>query len=1324
MKNLRVHYQINCELNEAKHDGTQIEDILQSDTVYYTHSHNDNVYILKSNYFYTIVIGKELEILSHKITVSNIENEEPVGIEYLSDDDIFYCAYNSGDLIKINAQVPSNQELVAHIDDGLRCITLSPDQEILTAVTNGGSVITMMSNLQVITQIDLNSSDFGEKQFITAGWGHKETQFHGSEGKAAAKVKSTIIGKTENDSGLPSITWRADGTMFAVSFFNKTNNARQFKVFNRGGTLQYTSELTDGLEENISWKPSGNLIATTQRLPNKHVVALFEKNGLRHRDFSLPFHVNEVEVMSLMWSPDSEVLTVWCKEIESNHTILQLYTESNYHWYLKQTIEFTADNPLIYHWWSNQPHAKKRLILLTKEKLIICSFIWTINHTRDKYPKDKSVVGVVDGNNILLTGFKAGIVPPPMCHQSLEFNQAVNECIFSPCNHQNSFFDPNFFFCLLRNNQLALCAHIDEGLLQYKCVKSYNIEWDIPTKIIDDKFSYSLHHFLWLKDDLMLCSAVSKTHNYLCVINLENVNENDGRIVVREAIRLDGQIRHIVPSPDVNVAYLLVDDHVFKYIHHEGVMMVDISVSASCEQMEIVEIEKRHVIVTLDNRNRLSLDDKIVAHNITSLCIHPHFLLLTTLQNALVTVTINKNGFTHLSMFNFVDYIWTTDHKETLTGLSIRRLERASTLVIVIPDDAKCVLQMPRGNLETIQPRAISFVNLKCYLDDLNYFAAFNIMRKQRINLNLIYDHNPGLFVANAEKFIDDIKNPSWLNLFISELQEEDVSETIYQSCYNEEENQVRKTGKMPKGGKIQMVCRLLRGIMEKKEMSRNLVQPILTCLVRDQNISGLEAALEKISELKMNEQTIEARQQSAEEALKYLLYLVDVNVLFDIALGMYDLELTKFIASKSQKDPKEYIPYLNSLAELEENYRKFKIDKDLKRYESALKHIAKRLDKFHECFEMICQHHLYAIGLKLFPRDTKEYIAIAGVFAQYLVKNKKYREAGVMYQRSKELDRALHTYKISGSWQDAIIVSTKMNMKPAELNELYRDLVTQMREDRRYRDAAEISSTYLEESEEAVSLLCEGKEWRDALRIAHTSKRLDLIETHVKPGVHEHGLELSLRINKNKEEFLKYRERLVEIRYEKEQKEARMLMMSQTSESEGEFSDLLSEICSNAGSTTSASSTSSRSSGRSYRSSKNRRKQERKVLSIKEGSAFEDLALIRALHIIVANTYAQREEVSTVNRLLLNFDFDELAEKLQNALMDTLAIFEKYKHEIWEKNMVNHLANGKNKDDIESHTPNSLLEPKFRYPPEVVTNNWILDVFPRTVNITDNNNV
>ena len=80
----------------------------------------------------------------------------------------------------------------------------------------------------------------------------------------------------------------------------------------------------------------------------------------------------------------------------------------------------------------------------------------------------------------------------------------------------------------------------------------------------------------------------------------------------------------------------------------------------------------------------------------------------------------------------------------------------------------------------------------------------------------------------------------------------------------------------------------------------------------------------------------------SAEEALKYTVFLVDINKLYNISLGMYDLSLVVMVAEKSQKDPKEYLAFLNQLRKLPENYQHYKIDCHLKRYDKALQHIAK----------------------------------------------------------------------------------------------------------------------------------------------------------------------------------------------------------------------------------------------------------------------------------------------------------------------------------------------------------------------------------------------
>jgi elongator complex protein 1 len=143
------------------------------------------------------------------------------------------------------------------------------------------------------------SKEFGSKEFVTVGWGKKETQFHGSEGKAAAKAKVSEFRKTNSDNGLPKITWNTLSTLFAVSFIDVKANARKFKVFDRKGFLQYTSEFLDCLEGTLAWKTSDNLITSTRKLPNKYTVTFFNKNGLFHKEFTLPFNSQDVQVSIL-----------------------------------------------------------------------------------------------------------------------------------------------------------------------------------------------------------------------------------------------------------------------------------------------------------------------------------------------------------------------------------------------------------------------------------------------------------------------------------------------------------------------------------------------------------------------------------------------------------------------------------------------------------------------------------------------------------------------------------------------------------------------------------------------------------------------------------------------------------------------------------------------------------------------------------------------------------------------------------------------------------------------------------------------------------------
>lgn len=188
------------------------------------------------------------------------------------------------------------------------------------------------------------------------GWGSKQTQFHGSLGKEAAQTSAPVaVSKSPDDDDSPRISWRGDAAYFCVSSLSGSNSSRRIiRVYSRTAALQSSSESVPGLEHTVSWRPSGNLIASCQRFgkgglgagrEGRHDVVFFERNGLRHGEFSLLekdfgslTERNEsvqlqwgYAVKEIGWSSDSNVFSIWIQRLEGPD-IVQLWTIGNYHW--------------------------------------------------------------------------------------------------------------------------------------------------------------------------------------------------------------------------------------------------------------------------------------------------------------------------------------------------------------------------------------------------------------------------------------------------------------------------------------------------------------------------------------------------------------------------------------------------------------------------------------------------------------------------------------------------------------------------------------------------------------------------------------------------------------------------------------------------------------------------------------------------------------------------------------------------------------------------------------------------------------------------------
>uniref|UniRef100_A0A672PIA5 Elongator complex protein 1 n=1 Tax=Sinocyclocheilus grahami TaxID=75366 RepID=A0A672PIA5_SINGR len=927
-----------------------------------------------------------------------------VAIQDLPDQESVCVATASGDVLLYNLNT-SQLECVGSVESGLTGMMWSPDQELVTLTTGQETIIMMTKDFEPITEVAINQDDFGE-------------------------------------------------------------GARKVRIWNRECVLQATSEVVNGLEQLLCWKPSGSLIASTQRHPNKHSVVFMEKNGLLHGDFTLPFGKEQVKVKELLWNSDSTVLAVWMEDLkprENDHpnTYIQLWTVGNYHWYLKQSLHFGNEAlraPACVCW---DPEKPLRLHLLTRGwASYTYNWGWSTQRSHGNDCHDNANVAVIDGDKILVTTFRQCVIPPPMCAFELQLPVPVNLVTF----HSQA----------QRTNELAALT-ADGHIYVYGQGESYNLKLDSN---ITGEEPLTLCLLLWLSEDLFL--AVAHGRHLTRLLKLTPSDSQDPK----DTLEISTHIKTAV-----NARLFHTDSSELSLTEWKDSTGNMINFPRPCVQTALCTLSGEEHLIGLTERSHLYIGDSLVASNISSFVVYDDFLLLTT-----------HSHMCHCLNLSLQSALSSDANQNDET---VRKVERGSRIVSVVPQDTRLILQMPRGNLETIHHRALVLAQLRKWLDRLRFKDAFECMRKLRINLNLIYDHNPTVFLDNIEMFLKQIDSINYINLFLTELKEEDTTTTMYPCPSRSASSSASGKG----GKKVDIICDALQSTMETLDPQKYCLC-ILTSHVR-KTTPELEIALQKVHELRGD--------ASAEEALKYLLFLVNVNELYEHSLGTYDFDLVLMVAEKSQKDPKEYLPFLNMLKTLEPSYQRYTIDKHLKRYRKALLHLSNSGEEhFTELLSLVKDQRLYSDALELYPSDSEQYKTLSVAYAEHLVEQQQAEQAGLLLWRCGENARALQAFISCTSWRNTLAVATHIPLPPEQLALLARDLAG--------RDLCH-------DCEEAISALIQGAAWEEALRLIYLYNRQDIIETDLKSALLDAHSNQTSFLESQKALFIRHKNRLAVVR-------------------------------------------------------------------------------------------------------------------------------------------------------------------------------------------------
>ena len=1130
-----------------------------------------------------------------------------------------------GDLIVVREDPLPNEEkieIVGSVDGGIAAAAWSPDEELLVLVTNLSTVLYMTRDFDNVSNIELTSDDFKVSDHVSVGWGKKETQF---KGKKARALRDPTVPETidegllhPDDNGKTNVSWRGDGAYVAVN--RVQDSCRLIRVFSREGVLESVSEPTNFLVDGLSWRPAGNLIAGIQRLESEVKVIFFEKNGLRHGEFALrltpkairnwAFHVD------LIWNVDSTVLAV----VFSDR--VQLWQMGNYHYYLKQEIVL-PDSYLGSFCW--HPEKPLHFTLFDEDIVQRFSYASVIAHTPTDPPFDHGLVAVVDGKNLKLTPLRNANIPPPMALHEVEVAENIVDVAISART------STSFRIAVLHDWHVSL------------------IEWTLGSKPVISM----TNHIEDLTPHAMPLQITAGAEDEFYVFRAGSTARVTRSTFIfqsgQAASRLTLPCEVLVPQSGALDSVSYIESGTWPHVDNNDSDMEVLSVSVPVVDSVRALVKSDKSKDTVMNGNAINgtlanipmifhLDEEgvLFANGRRILTACTSFLVTT---DHLLFTTKNLLKFVHLGP-RLEDLEVPPDTPET--DERCRSLERGARLVTVMPSIFAVVLQMPRGNLETIYPRALVLAGIRDSINKKRYKKAFLACRNHRVDMNIIYDHAPQQFVDNIGLFIDKTNKPEYIDLFLSQLRDEDVSRTMYKETLRPTEPTLESVAE---DSKVNRVCdHFLRHLQDNSGHLQNVITAHICKSPPD-----LDAALSRIAKLRKE------KSDEVDSMIEHICFLADVNRLYDAGLGIYDLEVALLIAQQSQKDPKEYLPFLRNLQTMEPLRRQFAIDDHLKRHGKALQHLC-NLEAFDEVKTYTGKHLLYGQAMSFYRYKGQKLEKLTRIYAEYLQREHLYKEAGIAYESLGDHVTASEVFRQAHLWQESLSNATQASTDSQQIHSLATALSDGLVESKDYASAATINLEYLSDTSNATHLLCKGYHFSSAIRIAGLYQRLDLLESVIDPGLQEGMGIMTDLLADCKSQLNAQTPRLRELRTKKAEDP---LAFWEGDAPGGDIPDDISIAPTDA--STTGGSLFTRYTNRSgtvgtnatRRTSKNRRREERKRARGKKGSVYEEEYLVNSIERLIQRVDDVREEVLRLIDGLVRRRMREQARAVENAMVE-----------------------------------------------------------------------
>lgn len=1188
----------------------------------------DSITLLLGSVDLALYEVQQIDKMGNKCTLASIPaqlEDQVLSFAHFTDTRQVIIVFAKGDIIMatysdVNPSPDSTSiEIAGSIDCGLKAAQWSTDEECLVLITKENNLILLSRLLDPITERAIDSSDLLINHQVSLGWGSEETQFKGRGAKQLERerialknsgmnidsdnailrdptVKDTQHGKLSPfDDNSTKISWRGDCMFFSVSIIEDPtpdSPRRVIRVYSREGELISCSEPIDGHESNLAWKPQGSLIASTQRRYEPEIdddvldVIFFEKNGLRHGEFTSRLPPSD-QIYSISWSSISEILAI---QLSSS---VQIWSTKNYHWYLKQEIHLTNRSQIKFM--KFHPEKPFKLMIGGCDCVEIIDMTYTTTHGPTLPPNDIGMTLVTDGTTCMVTPFSIANVPPPVSYREVDIDEPIKDMAVS-----------------LNNKIIGLISN--DGV--------YFAEFDLKS-----------HPQVKSKLDIFdICPMgelrqISLVGNELAYILIDSNNQSiiielDITDLAQPVISNEVTVSPFkVISIEVNTSYeyltyQTMDGGVQKLLNDKSPSIFIDQLPQVCNSYSLSHVnldgELRTIIFGLAANGKLFANSKTIAQNVTSMLLTDSLLLFTT-QNELKFIHLNNNPLLFDLSTQEYTFASSAEHDER-----VRMIERGALLVSTMPSKSAVVLQATRGNLETFYPRIMVLGDVRKAISKRDYKSAFQTCRTHRIALDIIHDYNPDEFLSNIENFIQQLDKVEYLDLFMSCLLEEDVCITKYSETDNTspindlnakmDKLKIKEIGEQ----KVRKICDSILQVLMLEKYKGKYLQSIITAYAC-QKPPRAEEALELIGSFE-NDQEIE-------KSVQHLCFLLDVNKLYDQSLGVYNIPLALVVAQQSQKDPKEYLPFLQNLYGQTDFRKRVMVDTYLKKYSKALDSLilipsSEKEDIKDEIVDFIIDHELYKHALKLYRYDEANFNLILKNYANYLHDKCKYIDAALAYEKLGMFEDALEDYITGNKWLEAISIALRPEFKENKLIDTCEQLVGNLTYIHDYTSAGYITHKYLNNVKNSLDLYCKDYQFSKAIEICMIENQVDLIESVIDPLMGDGFGSIAELVADCKGQIDSQLRRLRELRQKKledpyafygdadngDTPDNVSIAPSETSTKESFFTRYTGKTAGTA------------QTGASRRTAKNKRREERKKARGKKGTIYEEEYLIQSV--------------------------------------------------------------------------------------------------------------